>query len=134
MKGMRNRMPHFLLKDFSSAAAAARSAPDRDDTSQFGQDAEATKQRRRQSGQCIRLTVSPFTELSRAGRRRPSARKRRWRRGAASALPTHGSKGTSSPTLLRTPRSCDTAFSSSTSSPRVLRSVKNEQGELCAIN
>jgi hypothetical protein len=53
-----------IMKDFSSAADAARSTPARKETAQLGQEAESTKQRRRQSRQCVRLTISPFTELS----------------------------------------------------------------------
>lgn len=60
-------MLHFLLNDFSSDIAAARSAPGLNDTSQLGQEAESTKQRRRQSGQCVRLKVSPLTCRPRGG-------------------------------------------------------------------
>src|ERR1043165_4228428 len=68
MKRTRNTMLLRLLKDLSSVAAAARSTPGRNDTAQLGQEAKSTKQRHRQSGQCVRLKVSSFTELSRAGR------------------------------------------------------------------
>jgi hypothetical protein len=50
----------LILKDFSSAADASRSAPGRNDTPQLWQEAELTKQRRRQSGQCVRLTFISF--------------------------------------------------------------------------